>query len=248
MNIIKTILFFILLVFMCIIFFLFTILQKILYFFINKTHGENETHIISQYFCKILFSLVPGWGIKIHDKNNIPKGLQKPFIIVANHESSTDILVTYFLNIQFRWLAKKELFLFPLVGQVMSWSGYIPIKRGDKTRHKAALTQCENTLIKKKTPVLFFPQGTRSTDEFALKFKPGAFKLSQKTQFPILPIVIHGAKEQLAKGSLAPQKSIVNLKILPFVFPQENETIDQYTYRVQNLIEKEYNSFKLEKK
>jgi len=245
MNYIKSFFFLILLIFNTIYFFSYIVLEKILYLLKRKQHTENESHHISGLFSKTLFSLIPGWDIQILNRNNLPKADKYPFIIVANHESATDILIIYYLDIQFRWLAKKELFKFPLIGQCMKWSGYIPIKRGHKRSHKEAMETCQETLVKKKTSVLFFPEGTRSTLGYPGKFKIGAFKLSQLTKTPILPVVIQGAKEQLSKGSLSPSRAKVNLSILPLTKMEKEESLESYTNRVQDIITKEHKKLSL---
>jgi len=51
---------------------------------------------------------------------------EKPYIFAANHQSQFDILALQgFLGMDFRWLAKKELFKVPIWGPAMRRSGYI---------------------------------------------------------------------------------------------------------------------------
>ena len=52
------------------------------------------------------------------------------------------------------------------------------------------------------TCVLFFPEGTRSSDGEMRQFKKGAFKFAIDFGKPILPVTINGSRNILPKGSL----------------------------------------------
>ena len=117
----------------------------------------------------------------------------------------------------------------------MKSAGYIPIERGSKESHQKALQACKEKL-KKNMSILFFPEGTRSTSGSPKSFKVGAFKLSKECKLPILPIVLKGSGQLLKKGSLAPNKEIVQLSVLPLVSHKHDESISDYTERVRELI------------
>ena len=54
----------------------------------------------------------------------------RPYIFAANHQSQFDILVVQgYLDMDIRFLAKKELFDIPIFGPAMRKSGYIPVDR-----------------------------------------------------------------------------------------------------------------------
>ena len=120
----------------------------------GQEYLPEHTHDLARRWGKSLFSMVPGWALEVFDLENLP-GKEQSYIVVANHESATDILAVYTLNINFRWLAKKEIFRLPLIGTAMRWAGYVPIKRGSQKSHHAALEQCKG-LLRLKVPILFF--------------------------------------------------------------------------------------------
>ena len=144
-----------------------------------------------------MFKSIPIWSLKIDGHKNIPQAGQS-YIIVANHESATDILAIYQLGIQFRWLLKDSIFRLPLLNKALKWADYVPIQRGDKDSHQKALKHCQEHL-KNRTPVLFFPEGTRSTTGSPKAFKTGAFHLAKQSNVPVLPIVLCGAGNLLQK-------------------------------------------------
>lgn len=212
--------------------------EMVFNFFGKRKNKENLTHLRAAKWAKSLFTLTPGWSVKILNKNYLPKD-KTSLVIVANHESATDILAIYYLKMQFRWLAKKEAFKVPFIGIAMKWAGYIPVKRGNKESHKKALEACKET-IARKVPVLFFPEGTRSTLGHPKEFKVGAFKIAKDMNVPVFPIVLKGAGKLLKKGSFAPNKAAITVKLLePVTSPQE-ESIGDFAKRVENLIKKEH--------
>jgi 1-acyl-sn-glycerol-3-phosphate acyltransferase len=149
------------------------------------------------------------------------QGLEKvqrdhPYIYAANHQSLFDIFVILGrLPVQFRWLAKEELFRIPILGQAMSAIGYIPIDRKD--RHKAfeSLNQAA-VQVQNGTSIVIFPEGTRSSDGVLQDFKKGGFILAIKSQQPIVPITISGSFHILPKKSeWLIEPGIINMTIHP---------------------------------
>ena len=56
---------------------------------------------------------------------------RKSYILVSNHQSFFDIFsLLGYLPLQFRWIAKAELFRIPLLGWAMSRTGYISDRAG----------------------------------------------------------------------------------------------------------------------
>lgn len=208
----------------------------------RKKEKQNKAHLRSGKWAKDLFHFTPWWSIQISGKEKIPHSGR--FVIIANHESATDMLALYYLQIQFRWLAKKEAFKIPCIGQAMKWAGYIPIQRGAKKSHKEAIDLCKKT-IEEETPVLFFPEGTRSTLGYPKNFKVGAFKVAKELGVPVLPIVLKGAGKLLKKGSLTPSRATMVVKILDPVSSRSEESIEEFTKRVENLVVKEHKSIQL---
>lgn len=177
-------------------------------------------HRIAGLWGRTIIKMMPGWQVEISGWENLPAD-NEAVVIVANHESMSDIWAMYYLGIQFRWLSKDSVFKIPMVGHAMSWSGYIPITRGNKSSHMEAMRQSEDR-IRKGIPMFFFPEGTRSPDGEVKEFKIGAFKLAKDTQVPVLPIAIHGAGNLMKKGSSHPSfKATVRMKVLPKVAPPQ---------------------------
>ena len=230
-------------VFVCVTAFYYSriLMNRFLMFLIKKQYPSEKAHMLAVKWGRAFFKGIPGWNIKIIGKEMIPN--KGPYVIVANHESGTDILAIYFLGVQFRWLSKKSVFSIPMVGGAMKACGYVPIKRGDKQSHVEAMDKSEQ-IIKSGIPMLFFPEGTRSVTGTPGLFKIGAFRLAQKCNVPVLPVVLHGAGELLRKKSICPMSATVTLKVLPLMASKPDEDPVEFTERVRKVIVKNHNLVK----
>ncbi len=126
----------------------------------------------------------------------------RPQVLMANHQGAYDIFALLaYLPIEFKWLAKEELFRIPILGWAMRAAGYISIDRKGK---KKALESVERAVakIQEGTSVLVFPEGTRSPDGKIHPFKRGGFTLAIRAGVPIVPISIRGSRDVLPRGSL----------------------------------------------
>nr|WP_224747038.1 lysophospholipid acyltransferase family protein [Pelovirga terrestris] len=138
-----------------------------------------------------------------------------PAIYVSNHQSNFDIPLLYAgLPIQFRWMAKQELFNIPLFGLAMKSSGYIPIDRSNRKEAMRSLTAAARR-IRDGVSVIIFPEGTRSADGTLQPFKKGALLLAAKAGVPIVPMAIHGSHQVQPKGSLRINPTPLLLTIMP---------------------------------
>ncbi len=147
-------------------------------------------------------------------------------IVMVNHQSNFDIPVLLaHLPLQFRWLAKAELFKIPVFGRAMHGCGYISIDRSNRESAFRSLAKAADT-IKKGTSVLVFPEGTRSLDGMIKPFKKGPFILAVDAGVPILPVIVNGTWSIMPKNRLRIKPSRVTLDILP---PFETAGYDRTT-------------------
>ena len=131
------------------------------------------------------------------------------YLIVANHQSQFDILVLYgFLGRDIKWVMKQELRQVPVLGAACAAMGHILINRSDTDAALASINSARHS-IKDGMSVVFFPEGTRSSE--LAPFKKGAFFLAQELQLPILPVTILGTGRILPAGTLKLHPGAVTL-------------------------------------
>ncbi|MCG6911910.1 MAG: 1-acyl-sn-glycerol-3-phosphate acyltransferase [Deltaproteobacteria bacterium] len=199
-------------------------------FFSRKGNGP---HLVARTWAKSIL-WVSRVKVNLKGLDNLPG--DTPCILMPNHQSNFDIPVLLGrLPIQFRWLAKAELFKIPIFGRGMRGCGYISI---DRTNRKSAFKSLAEAArkIRDGASVLIFPEGTRSRDGDIGPFKKGGFVLTVDAGVPIVPIIIYGTRTIMPKGRLIMQRAEAYMEILP---PVETSG---YTRKTKDLLIEEVRS------
>ncbi len=161
----------------------------------------------------------PLWRQRVEGRARIP--WRGPAVVVANHLSILDILVLYGLFRPFKWVSKAELFRLPFVGWNMRMNGYVSLRRGDRESTRRMMEQARAHLAR-GTPLLLFPEGTRSPDGALQRFKDGAFRLACDAGCPVVPVAISGTWATLPKHGFLlrrPMRAVV--RVLPPLDPAD---------------------------
>ncbi|HVN70707.1 MAG TPA: lysophospholipid acyltransferase family protein [Desulfomonilia bacterium] len=200
--------------------------------FFTKT--GNILHLNARYWAK--FSLwCANTPVEVKGRENIPDG---PAVYMPNHVSHFDVFaILGYLEVQFRWTVKKELFRIPLLGLGMKRAGYILVDRGN---HEEAIRSMKLAAhkIKSGTSIVIFPEGTRSCDGMLqYPFKKGGFHLAIQAGVPIVPITVSGTREILPKHGIRIKPGRITLTI--------GEPIQPSVHDVALLMEEVYKSIKL---
>lgn len=176
--------------------------------FISKS--GDLPHIVARIWAKCI--LVAS-GIKVTVKGHSNIDSAGSYIYMSNHLSNFDIPVLLaYLPVQFRWLAKAELFKIPLFGYAMQRAGYISI---DRSNFRSAVQSLKRAAINIRdgVSVLIFPEGTRSQDCNIQPFKKGGFVLAVDSGVPIIPVIIHGTWPIMPKKRILVKPGNVVLEI-----------------------------------
>jgi 1-acyl-sn-glycerol-3-phosphate acyltransferase len=190
-------------------FFVMAFFSIILYPFDRK---RKIAHAQCFWWADAVTALNPYWEVKVSGLENIDHN--KIYVVASNHQSLADIVLMYKTKMQFKWVAKDSLFEIPILGWNMMLARHIRLRRGDLSSIKKAYREAGEWL-RNGVSVVFFPEGTRSNEQKMGAFQNGAFKLAIKERVPILPIMIEGTKNAIAKGSwrFTPKTSCV-IKVL----------------------------------
>jgi 1-acyl-sn-glycerol-3-phosphate acyltransferase len=127
-----------------------------------------------------------------------PADPRRPYVVVSNHESFADILLLSHLPWEMKWFSKAEIMRIPVLGWAMKLAGDIPIWRGKGESARDAMAKSLEVL-RRRVSVMIFPEGTRSPTGKMLPFKDGAFRLAITAGVPVLPLVVTGTADALAK-------------------------------------------------
>jgi 1-acyl-sn-glycerol-3-phosphate acyltransferase len=135
------------------------------------------------------------------------------YVFAANHLSYMDTpLVVAHIPSQFRFLAKKSLFVVPFIGYHLKRAGHIPVPRGNARASLKTMTEAARIVRERGVSVLVFPEGGRSPGPME-EFKEGAAYIAIKAGVPIVPVGIAGTREVLPMDSLLVRGGDVRLRI-----------------------------------
>jgi len=216
---------------------LFTVLMAVLFYLSLPFFGVNPSlpHRYIRFWSKALVTFFCGTRIELSGAERIdPRG---HYVIVSNHRSYMDILVTgAVFPIPFLWLAKRSLFRVPGIGLAMKIAGYIPVERELFFSASRSLNRARDAL-EYGTSVWVFPEGTRTAKSELGPFKRGAFLLAERSAKPILPVVIIGT-DRIFPGPLRVRPSSVKVIILKPLKATGSRT--RVVEEVRRLIQDEY--------
>jgi 1-acyl-sn-glycerol-3-phosphate acyltransferase len=164
------------------------------------------------HFCRSLFrfffTVFCHWKVK--GMENLPdKG---PALIIANHISYWDpIVVACAVSRRVQFMAKAELFNYPIFGSLIYKLGAFPVSRHhvDRASLKKALA-----LLSEGKVVCIFPEGTRNKSDKLLPFLPGAAFIARKASVPIIPMSLQ--KKRRFFGNVFFPHFLVNIGV-PFL-------------------------------
>lgn len=156
-------------------------------------------HLYSCFWASSYVYCNPLWRARVLGRGKLP--WRGPAVIVANHLSLVDIPVLYGLYRPFKWVSKEENFKLPFAGWNMSLNGYVSLARGDRRSIRDMMAR-SLALLRQGSPLLVFPEGTRSATGELQGFKMGAFSLAKEAGCPVIPVVLTGTAEGLPKRGL----------------------------------------------
>jgi 1-acyl-sn-glycerol-3-phosphate acyltransferase len=205
--------------------------------------GGDTVHKIGRIWAKWILA-VSDIKVTIKGRSNLKPG--KSYIYMPNHMSNFDIPVLQaYLPVQFRWLAKAELYKIPIFGQAMKSAGYISIDRSDRRSAIESLNQAAK-IIRNGVSVIIFPEGTRSRTRSIQPFKKGGFFLAIDSGVSIVPIIIHGTDQIMPTKKISIKPGNVTLEIAEPIKTSNytRKTKDDLIKKVRGIILESYNKGK----
>lgn len=201
--------------------------------------NSDPVHLVARAWARSIL-IVSGICVDVRGVAEIDPG--RSYVYMCNHLSNFDIPVLLaHLPVQFRWLAKAELFRIPLFGRAMRGAGYISIDRFNRDSAFASIDEAA-AKIQQGVSVMIFPEGTRSRDGSLLPFKKGGFVLAVDSGVPIVPLIVQGTQAIMPKGSRLVHPNPVELTIRPPIQTGDynRETKEQLMVEVRKVIKDNY--------
>ena len=127
-----------------------------------------------------------------------------PVIIASNHRSFLDPFVIGTMTRRpMYYVAKKEIFLFPLLSWFLSALGAFPVDRGTGD---ADTIRTAKQILDRGEIVLIFPEGTRIRPGTLGRARRGVGRLALETGAPVVPVAIIGTEDVRRGWRIRPRK------------------------------------------
>ena len=132
--------------------------------------------------------------LKVHVTGYEKVPFDRKFLLISNHCSKFDnfIQCAVLKKTQLAYISKPENFKIPIGGRFMRRGLYLSLPRGNTREEFKTVMKAIEYIKDGKVSIGIFPEGTRSKDGFLQDFKPGAFKIAEKTCCPIVVCSMRG--------------------------------------------------------
>ena len=200
--------------------------------FASLVNPEWASRIFAVTWAKSLAYLTP---VRVIVEGGENAHRERSYVVVTNHQSMFDILLLYgWLELDLKWVMKKELRKVPGIGLGCEKAGHIFV---DRKKPKQAAQAIKEALgrLGKGVGILFFPEGTRSPDGHLLPFKKGAFRLSVQQSLPILPVTLIGTRDIQPGNSFSLFPGTIRMVIHPAIDPS-GKNADELLEETRNTI------------
>lgn len=143
-------------------------------------------------------------------------------VYISNHVSWFDVFILAAELPRYSFIAKSELRKIPIFGYGAEAAGIVFL---DRDNRKAAFESYKLAAkeVERGRSIVVYPEGTRGRDYHLRPFKKGPFVLAIASQCPIIPTIVHGSREVMAKGSFRIRPGTIDVH---FLEPIETKGLD----------------------
>ena len=163
-------------------------------------------HKTLQAVSRFCISHIPGTSFTVHNPHG--ETLERPAVIVCNHQSQLDLMAVLSFAPKVVILTKKWVWNNPLYALILRAAEFYPISEG----YEQSQPHLES-LILRGYSIVVFPEGTRSVDREIHRFHQGAFHLAKTYGLDILPVFLVGLGDVLPKDELAFRRGQMHMEI-----------------------------------
>jgi 1-acyl-sn-glycerol-3-phosphate acyltransferase len=163
---------------------------------------------------------VAGARVVLHGAEHIER--RRGAVYASNHVSWFDIFAIASVLPRYTFVAKAELRRIPIFGWGAEGAGVVFLSRENRKSAFEAYQSVAQEIARGRS-VVVCPEGTRGSDYHLRPFKKGPFVLAIAARAPVVPVVVHGAREVMRKGSWQVRAGTVDVHLLPPVETTELE-------------------------
>jgi 1-acyl-sn-glycerol-3-phosphate acyltransferase len=175
----------------------------------------NPVYYLGWLSYRAAFKFYFGW--RVYNAERVP--VNGPVILASNHSSYLDPpLVGSGLKRAINYLARENLFRFPVLGWILHRWEVVPVDRdgGGAKGLKAILDR-----LLAGGAIILFPEGTRSRDGNLQPARSGIGLTVIKSAAPVVPVRVFGTYEAYGRHVRFPRPRVVSVKYgRPLLFVQ----------------------------
>ena len=171
-------------------------------------------------------SLIPVLRVHVKLKGGEKLPAEGRFMLVCNHVSLVDpIMLMYAMpKRQLAFVAKRESRDMFVIGPMMHKLQCQLINRENDKEALKTILRCIQILKEDKASIGVFPEGGINNDLKFHHFRPGVFKIAQKTKVPVVVCTLKGTKNVLPNLTKL-KRSDVLVSVLTVIQPEEFENV-----------------------
>jgi len=161
--------------------------------------------------CARLWLALAGIRLTLRGADRLPAG---SCVLVANHSSYLDgVVMKAALPPRFSFVIKREAASMPVMGFLLRRIGSEFVDRHTRGgRQRDAMRVVRQA--EQGHSLVFFPEGTFDEVIGLKRFHVGAFVAAARGGMPLVPSVIHGARQVLPSGTIVPRPGAVTIDVL----------------------------------
>lgn len=143
-------------------------------------------------------------------------------LLVCNHLFVADpgVLLHVFQDKQLAFISKKENRDLFVVGRIMHAMLCQCLDRENDRAALKTILECIRIVREDEASIAVFPEGATNHDNYLHPFRPGAFRIAQKANVPIVVCTLEGTRDILRNG-LRLKHTDVNLRLAEVLRPED---------------------------
>jgi uncharacterized protein len=193
-----------------------------------KKQCKYAYHWLFSKMCKSVVYIMGNVTKKIinPDKENFTK----PAIVIANHQSSLDIITMAMLSPKLILLTNNWVWNSPLYGWAIKMADFFPVSNGIENSVDLLSNQFNNGYS-----IVIFPEGTRTSHPPMKRFHKGAFYLAERLNADIVPVLLHGTGHTMNKDDYFLKNGTITVKYLPRIQAEDKSWGTTYQERLKSI-------------
>lgn len=160
--------------------------------------GRKVVGNVSRFWGMVIFFVLPRVKVRVEGLEHLKSG--GPYVLAANHQSTSDITLVLAFLPHMKFVAKDALFRLPPLCLNMRISGYIPARIGQPNANEKVGADMKKWLAR-GVSVIVFAEGTRSPDGKILRFRQGPFAIAREAGVKVVPVAFHNSRTIIPKNS-----------------------------------------------